>query len=901
MTFMKAVWKILPVLLVLSVPVAMFYPLWNNPTAAGEDDLLYYYPLRKMTGQSIRAGEWPVENPLEACGGVIMPDPQSAVMHPTTWLFAVLPAGTAYPLSVFLAYSIAAAGAWVYLRRLGLSGRASALGAAAFAFCGFMVGHRKHLSMINTAAMLPWILWCVEWARTSGRGAFVRAAPVLFVAIAAGHWPTLIQMGVVSGAYFFLRARPLVSSLAWGIGAVALAGVLAAPQIIATAGLLEQCTRRSIGYAIAGENSYFPPAALLFLFPMITGSRTPNFFPQQWWGPWHLCEMLGYVGLVTLVLALCAVRRMYRKPRPGNGDPSALDDAQVSGLRDIVRPWTWICLGVMVWMLGYYLPTYRLIHMIPAIGVVRCPARMMLALDLGLAVLAAVAVHAVAGHGETWPKLRRSIRRGALLILPATMLCAWGLLSVFALFASKYCPGQMPFPMSGGVADALAAVAPSNPALWVPFGVMFATAVAVLVFLRRPESRAPLLVVLLLADLFLISRFVNFPPPGAPAQRPERSPAARWLAENAPDDKPYRVWGLGDYYNDRPAELLLPKTAHALGVSTINSYGPFHTDTHAHLFGFRIFGTTRNWRRLLRRNYLLSLYNVRYILAAGGEYRRVLESVRVPRTPVPADGANLLTGEFDLVGAEMSDGVLRLRSRFFFSQSAATQKVSLKDDTVYKISLEVRGPRGGAAHFLRAQIDQPLYGKVDFDKDPLALLVYAEQIGRRWRRFQRTFRTPPDVPEEVTFRLYTLGERPVEVRNISLRRSSPPSPLLVAPLPPGVRSGDKVYRRVAQLPPLDPRDEPVAIYRNLLCRDEPAEFVPADHRKIESLKWPGEAEAADICRPILDVGVRTGGKFWFKPRLLFIITTVPGVLVYALACILIAGRGKNRTLTGDKT
>ncbi len=885
----------------LIVPMVMFYPLWSNPTAAGEDDLLYYYPLREMAGDRISAGDWPVENPLEACGGVIMPDPQSAVMHPTTWLFAVAPAGTAYTLSVFLAYSIAAAGVWVYLRRLGISAGASAFGAAAFAFCGFMVGHRKHLSMINTAAMLPWILWCIEWMRTSRRGAFIRAVPVLFVAIAAGHWPTLVQLSVVSAAYFFLRARPLGASLVTGIAAVVLAAVLAGPQILATAGLLRQCTRGHIGYAVAGENSYFPPAALLFLFPMIMGSQTPNFFAQQWWGPWHLCEMLGYAGLITLVLALCAVRRMYRKPKSDAGQPLRVTHNEADRLQKIVRPWTWICIGAIVWMLGYYLPTYRLVHMIPVVGIVRCPARMILALDMGLAVLAAAALHATTrGEEGLAAKLRGSIRRGAVIILPVVMLAVWGGLAVFAVFAERYWPQRMPFPMSGGGVGVMSAAAADNSAIWVPFGLMLITALAVLFFLRRPKSRAPLLVILVLADLFFISRFVNFPPAEASSAGPQHSPAARWLKNNAPENEPYRVWGLGDAYNDRPRELLLPKTAHTFDVATINSYGPFHTDTHAHLFGFRIFGTTRNWRWLLQRNHLLSLYNVRYILAADAKFRHVLESIKIPASRRPEDGPNLLDGKFELSRARMNNGILRLHSPFYPLKSAGKTRVSLQKNTVYKISLEARGPDGGAAHFLRAEIAEPLYGPVDFNEDPLAMMAYAEQIGRHWRRFEWIFPTPRVVPEEVTFRIYTMSEKPIEVRDISLRRSSPTRPLVAGELPEGMSVGDRVYRRVAEVPPLNGDDEAVVIYRNMLCRDAPAEFVPAGHERIEELKWAEELTPQDISAPLPDVGVLVEDRVCFRPGILFIILTVPGAILYASVCIYSAVRQKRKS-SGGKT
>ncbi len=164
-------WRcILPLLLVLAGPPLMLYTLWVNPLSAGEDDLVYIYPLRVMVGQALQQGRWPLANPLEATGSVLMADPQSAVMFPPTWLFAILDGKLAYSLSVFLAFSVAGGGAYLYLRSLDLARPAAAFGGIAFMFCGFMVGHRVHLPMIQTAGFFPWGLWGIERLRRRGVG-----------------------------------------------------------------------------------------------------------------------------------------------------------------------------------------------------------------------------------------------------------------------------------------------------------------------------------------------------------------------------------------------------------------------------------------------------------------------------------------------------------------------------------------------------------------------------------------------------------------------------------------------------------------------------------------------------------------------------------------------------------
>ena len=71
-------------LVIVLSPAAVLYPVWANPVSAGEDDVVYYFPLRKMVGQSLREGRLPLYNEREATGQPLMADPQSAVTMRST-------------------------------------------------------------------------------------------------------------------------------------------------------------------------------------------------------------------------------------------------------------------------------------------------------------------------------------------------------------------------------------------------------------------------------------------------------------------------------------------------------------------------------------------------------------------------------------------------------------------------------------------------------------------------------------------------------------------------------------------------------------------------------------------------------------------------------------------------
>jgi hypothetical protein len=766
-------------------------------------------------------------------------------------------------------------------------------------FCGFMVGHRVHLPMIQTAGFLPWGLWGIERLRRRAAGGFFVLVPVFFLALAAGHWAILSFMALAWGAYLLLRGRPLAKAVVLTAGAALLAGAMAAPQIEATLALLAQATRRHIGYATVGENSFFPAAAVLALFPMLMGNTTPNFFPQKWWGVWHLWEMLGYVGLITLVLAGSAVWALYRKKTSEDDD-----------LTPIVRTWTWIGIGAGVWMLGYYLPTYWLVHKIPLLGVVRCPARMLLVVDLALAALAAVAVHGVMqgkSPSPRRPRLGRCVRVIAARVLPLAMVATLVMVAAVAWWVRRW-PRPIPLPFAGGAEDALAAIWVGSPAIWVPLALALAAIISVRLWLADPARAWPILLALLMVDLFFLAHFLDVPADSRDRPDPTKSPAAAWFAAHGAND-PYIVFGLNRNYRDRPGELLQPKIGQALGIATLGSYGPWHSPAHAHLFGFDTYGRCREWAWLVRRNHLLSLYNVRYLVAAGREFRDVIESVRI--TPALSQGPNLLTGLWEMSHAlRLPDDALRLQTPFLWRLSQAQQEVALEVGGIYRIALDARGAEEGGGNFLRAEVLlkklknlkdlQDLPGGQCLQTDALGLTVIEERIGPAWRHFEWTFAWPAEQAGRTIFRVYTMSERPIEVRNVALQPAGWETPM---DLFGRLDQGQAVYRKVAEVEPLAAGGESVAIYENLLC--PPAGSVPprvpADERSVERLRWLTNddlgAEAGSLAVP--DVGLAAGGD----PSGLLWRSTVPAAallgLVGAVAIVLhrrSAGKGGLRTL-----
>ena len=373
----------------------------------------------------------------------------------------------------------------------------------------------------------------------------------------------------------------------------------------------------------------------------------------------------------------------------------------------------------------------------------------------------------------------------------------------------------------------------------------------------------------------------------------------------------YRIFSVGTGYYQRASELLLPKACHAMGFSSIASFGPFEHPRHAQLFGLSITGYSRDWPGLLRRNYLLSTANVRYIIGTEPVVREVLESVRIPESPPPADGPDLLGGAdrgvgvspadpsssnsaerqaatsaqgkpsatgFELSNVTAADGVLRFQTPFMWRRCLASQNIEIKGDTVYRIGLDARGPEGGAANFLRAEV----LGAAGGDNwDMTGLTIRQDEIGAPWRHFEWTFRSTADAAGERKFLLQSVSERPIEVRNVSLRESR-----IDAPLDPlrKLSPGQKVYRFRAEFPPLNAGDTPVFLYENLLARAdiEPVSYMIRTQDELETsierLKWDYPRSNPTAYEPPPSVAF----TLFLPPySALLLRTTLPATLVFA--------------------
>ncbi len=618
--------------LIALLPLAILAGTWHlGGVSALEDDLLYYLPIRQYIGQRIAAGEWPLWNPLVGMGTSIAGDPQSGLWYPATYLFAILPPLGAYSLVLITHFALAGAGMYRFLRASKLDWRAALLGAIAFEFSGFLVAHRAHLTILQAAAWLPWLFYA--WRRFADTG---RYRPFALACLFFGLQMLVqhVQISIISATLLsgyvamvlWSRRRKLWWVYPTGMG---LGAALAAVQILPTWFHFAGSGRASPAYYLFVENSWSPTSALLLLFPMIFGSRTPNFWDQSWWGISHFCEQSAYGSILILVLAVASLGLIRRNRE--------------------VAFWWLACLLALLIALGnttpISTPISKLLFHLPIYRNLRVPARWILVWSMAWPVLAATVVSILLRRETQCTNMMLWIRKAAKGVLPAAaILCI--LLLVIARLMEPRLAAHFTSDYARPVFEGLrSAVHPGNPALWWPISLMLITAWMTIRWANtRRDNLFMAMMVLLVADLASVASFVDVDTRTyqrtALQQAPPLAKAIRQL-DPQPGERLLVPRYNADY--NRPIELLWPQTnmlftanpvcfsrKEGCAISTFNGYGPFWPVEQRQMFRFQPWGSSEEMLGLLLNHQLLRVMGVRFVAVRSDEEKAILRAASLP-------------------------------------------------------------------------------------------------------------------------------------------------------------------------------------------------------------------------------------------------------------------------------
>jgi hypothetical protein len=386
----------------------------------GSDLMNENLPYRFSLGEALRSGHWPLWA-REIYGGFpLLARSEAGVCYPfNIILFGLFSPYVALNLTILLTLATAGVGMYFYAREIGASHVGSILGGVALGFCGFLIAHLKHLSMANGACWLPLGLLLLERAiKGRDRRCLLWFGLIFGLQHLAGNAQVAYYAGVLYALYFPLRllnqlkdaaAATVASSararvriaargaLTWSfIGMLILATLLAAIQLLPTYELVSFTQRAGgVTFEYASTYAYDPRDFWTFFYPYSNG----DIGNLTYTGKGVFWEDYGYVGAVTMLLAIYAALRSWR---------------------------TWhvrffsIC-GVVsyVLVLGPATPLYKLVfEHVPGMGYFRFPTRLLIVTDVALVALAALGLTKLADQ------LAIAASRGSRLAsaIPATLL-----------------------------------------------------------------------------------------------------------------------------------------------------------------------------------------------------------------------------------------------------------------------------------------------------------------------------------------------------------------------------------------------------------------------------------------------------------------------------------------------
>jgi hypothetical protein len=338
----------------------------------------YYQVVQNYFSQELHAGRIPFWTPYPWSGYPFMADPQVGAWYPLNWPFFLI--GVAPRVLVmehWLHALLACFGAYFLAFRLLGRRQPAVLAGLCYGLSGFFVGHSSHTTMLQCAAWMPWLLLLLHRGleshalRNTLLGGLAAGMMIL-----AGHFQTILYsffaLGLFAAALVLAQPRRWIQIFGMALIMPSIGTLISA---IATGPGLELAihSARAGLSAVTRTEGIVPLPALATLF-------APNFygvFSEKYTGPEDITQFYFYAGILLVPLA-------------------------VFGLRDRTLRWTGLLLVIpTIWFaLGQSAGLYLLIARLPGFSSVRAPVNIWFVPSMGLALLAAAGLAALA---DRWP------------------------------------------------------------------------------------------------------------------------------------------------------------------------------------------------------------------------------------------------------------------------------------------------------------------------------------------------------------------------------------------------------------------------------------------------------------------------------------------------------------------
>jgi hypothetical protein len=302
-----ALLRLLPAFVFALLVVAVYAdPLLLRRGFTGRDLLPYGMPMEKATHDAWSRGRLPIWNDTVSGGRPLLPNPNAGALYPLRPLLSRVSFPEAMRLFPVVHWMLAGWGMMALLAALGGSREARWVAAGAYAFSGVIVSEVFYLPLQAGAALQPWALWALVRPSRSAGGKALGIGVVYGLMLLAGD-AVSIAIALLAAAIWLLLEIPVAErgrAAAVLAAGVALAGLLAAPQLCATALLVPETQRAVAGLSLDEALTYSlsPWRLLEFAVPYPFGETWALEASRNWGGGIFRCFFATlYCGAFAVV------------------------------------------------------------------------------------------------------------------------------------------------------------------------------------------------------------------------------------------------------------------------------------------------------------------------------------------------------------------------------------------------------------------------------------------------------------------------------------------------------------------------------------------------------------------------------------------------------------------------
>jgi len=280
------------------------------------DPVRQTYVWKELAIDVLKTGNIPSWNPYEMTGKPLLGNFQSGALYPLNVFFVLLPFSISWSLLILLQTLLFGLFMFLYLRNLKINQYGALLGSLSVSFSGFSIAWLEWGNIVSTALWLPLILFTIDKINIKKIGS--KALPLYLLMLVAlvcsffaGHLQSFAYLYVFSIAYFILRwfetkdIKKLVPFIIMHLLFVIITIVQWYPTL-----QFILLSSRSSDQSFQTIEGWFIPWKHLIQFIV------PDFFGNpatlNYWGTWNYGELVGYVGIMPLMLALYA---FYKKTK----------------------------------------------------------------------------------------------------------------------------------------------------------------------------------------------------------------------------------------------------------------------------------------------------------------------------------------------------------------------------------------------------------------------------------------------------------------------------------------------------------------------------------------------------------------------------------------------------------